>query len=404
MNEVKMSKHNPDFASDEPGVGIIDLLIILARYKKLIGVFTCLVVLGAVAISLLLPVTYQATTKLLPPQPAQSTASSLISQFSGAAGLVVGAGGLKNPNDLYVGMLQSRTVADRLISKMNLTALYQTDELAKTRKKLADRTNITSGKDGLITIEVEDEDSKRSAQLANEYVKELIHLTRTLALTEASQRRMFYEQELEKAKDNVVNSEVALKDTLDSSGVINVDAESRSIVETSARLKARISAKEVELSSMKAFVTTSHPEFLKANEELSSLKSELGKLENGRQRSADFALQAVGKPSSGFNNIKLLRDLKYYQMLYELLAKQYEIARLDEAKDPAVIQVLDAAVEPEKRFKPKRTIFVLISLVVGLVGGVIIAIVSEGRKQAMREPKFAAQWQELRAAVRFSQK
>lgn len=400
MNDLKTADFNPDFAADAEDPNLLNIFITLARYKKFIFGFTLAAALLSAGVSLILPPVYQGSTKLLPPQQAQSTATALLSQVSGMAGLAAGVGGLKNPNDLYVGMLKSRTIADRLIAQFNLKSVYETDELEKARKKLEDKTTINAGKDGLISIDVEDNDAKRAARLANGYVEELLRLTKVLSVTEASQRRLFFEQQLEQTKNKLANAEVALKGALDSRGVISVDVESRAIVETVARLKATISAKEIELNAMKAFVTASHPDFLKVTEELSSLKAELQKLENGRQIPEQSANVTDVSKNTGFDNIKILRDLKYYQMLYELLAKQYEIARLDEAKDASIIQVLDPAVEPERRIKPKRAILVLLSTAGGLIFAILIALLSDAKRRAMREPKFAAQWQELRSAIR----
>jgi uncharacterized protein involved in exopolysaccharide biosynthesis len=397
MNTVNSAAVAPEDAAKED-VGAIELLIAVARHKKQIMVFSAAVTVVAAAISFVLPDVYKANAKLLPPQQAQSSAAAMLSQLGGMAGMAAGMTGLKNPNDLYVGMLKSRTVADRLISQFDLKKNYDTDSLDKARKILDEKTTVTAGKDGLITIEVEDDSQKLVARLANGYVNEIMRLTRVLAVTEASQRRVFFEQQLEQSKNNLATAETALKRALDSRGVISVDAESRAVMETVARLKAQVSAKEIQLNAMSAFVTASHPDYKRTSEELSSLRGELSKLENGRPGAASTAIGSDGK--GGFENIQLLRDVKYYQMLYELLAKQYEVARLDEAKEPSVIQVLDSAVEPERKFKPKRTIIVLVAAFLSLFLGAAAAIVSEAKRRALQQPEFSLHWNELRANLR----
>jgi uncharacterized protein involved in exopolysaccharide biosynthesis len=378
---------------------LIDLVIVLAKYKKQIVLVPAAVAVLSAALSFALPNVYKAGTKLLPPQQAQSTAAALLSQIGGAAGMAAGVAGLKNPNDLYIGMLKSRTIADRMIARFDLKQHYDTELQEKTRKKLDENTFITSGKDGLITIEVEDEDQKLVAKLTNAYVEELQKLTRVLAVTDASQRRMFYETQLEQSKNGLAKAEMALKAHLDTSGMVSVDTESKAVLETAAKLKAQLSAKEIQLDSMKAFVTPTHPDYRRAEEELASLRSELSKLESGRRDRTDPAPSAVSE--RGLNNIQLLRNVKYYQMLYELLAKQYEIARLDEAKEPSVIQVLDPAVEPEKRFKPKRLLITLLSTM--LAGVAVIAWVfgKEAKRRAMETADGAARWEELQSHLRF---
>jgi uncharacterized protein involved in exopolysaccharide biosynthesis len=227
----------------------------------------------------------------------------------------------------------------------------------------------------------------------------LVELSKTLALTEASQRRVFYEGQLEAAKNNLATAEMSLKGALDTRGVISVDSESRAIVETVGRLRAQVSAKEIQLNSMRAFVTESNPSYKQAEEELASLRNELSKLENGRASGSAAGAGAV-KPG-GFENIKLLRDVKYYQMLYELLAKQYEVARLDEAKNPSIVQVLDSAIEPERKSKPHRAIIVILSTLGAFFFAIMWAFVTEARNKALASEQGAVKWQELKSHLRF---
>jgi uncharacterized protein involved in exopolysaccharide biosynthesis len=398
MNE-ETAGHNsikPDDDANE--VSFLDMLIALAKHKKLLLGLPLLGALAAGGASLAMPDIYRASTVLLPPQQQQSGASALLSQLGGVAGVAAGMAGLKNPNDLYVGMLKSRTVADQLIGQFDLARVYGIKSKDELRRLLAENTAISPGKDGLITIQVEDWDKKRVTQLANGYVDQLLRLTRVLAVTEASQRRVFFERQLELAKNNLAKVEMSLKDTLDTHGVISVDGESRAVVETIARLRAQVSAKEIELNSMRAFVTTSHPGFRRLEEELTSLRSELAKLENGRGPVAVGDQQQTKQ--TGLDSIQRLRDLKYHQMLYELLAKQYEAARIDEAKDPSVIQVLDPAVEPERHVRPKRALMVLLGVVGGFFVGVLGAFFIEMKKKALGEPAVNARWTELRAHLR----
>lgn len=364
MNQTEQNVRTEQGNPGPTTFGLVDILVVLVKNKRLIIGLPLLVAVLAVGVSLLIPDVYRARTKLLPPHAAQSGAASVLSQL-GIAGSVVGAAGMKNSSDLYVGMLRSRTIADKLIERFRLRDAYGTSSLDITRLTLEGNTAIASGKDGLITIDVEDRDRKRAALLANAYVQELMSLTQVLAVTEAAQRRLFFERQLELSKDNLASAEWALKQGLDTKGVISVDASSRAIVETVGRLRAQVSVKEIELNSMRAFVTTANPDFVRVQEELNSLKEELSRLENGRsaQGAAAAVSEAAGSRQSGLENIRLLRNVKYYQMLYELLAKQYEVARLDEAKQSSVIQVLDRAVEPEHKSKPKRLIIVAIATI-----------------------------------------
>ena len=400
MNESKNTIPDSQTIINANEVSLLELVIIVAKRKKLISIVTLAAAIVSAAISLSMPNIYKSNVKLLPPQQAQSGAAALLSQLGGVAGMAAGAAGLKNPNDLYVAMLKSRTIADQLIAQFDLKRVYDLEEQEKVRKKLENNTVITSGKDGLITIEVEDKNQLLVARLANAYVTELLRLTRVLAVTEASQRRMFFERQLELSKDKLAAAEVTLKGALDSHGVISVDSESRAIVETVARLRAQASAKEIELNSMRAFVTTNNPRFKLVEEELASLRLELSKLENGRSDDANGPAKS-GEKQNGFANIKLLRDLKYHQMLYELLAKQFEAARLDEAKDSSVIQVLDPAIDPEKKFKPLRALIVVISSVFAFLAAIVYVLIAEFRRRLLLSSKGAEQWRELMAQFRF---
>lgn len=399
MSQIQASERQETGTRVDDELGVFDILIVLAKHKKMIFGVTFSAAVLAAGGSLILPNIYQATAKLLPPQQSQSTAMAMLSQLGGVAGAAAGAAGLKNPNDLYVGMLKSRTVADRLVGQFDLKKAYGTDSQDLARQKLEASTTISAGKDNLITIEVEDKDQKRVAPLANAYVSELLRLTKVLAVTEASQRRMFYERQLEAAKDNLAKAEMLLKSKLDTHGVISVDAESRAVVETVGRVKAQVSAKEIELSSMRAFVTPVNPDYRRVEEELNGLRAELSRLENGR---GDDAVAA--EKQGGLENVKVLRDVKYQQMLYELLAKQFEAARIDEAKDPSVIQVLDQAVEPERKSKPKRAVIVLLTTVIAAFGAIALAFLSETRRKALASPEGAAQWAELRSYLRLRKK
>lgn len=398
MNKVDNSLGAYDEFEEENNVALVDVLIVLVKYKKLIIGSMLVAVLGAAAVSMLIPDTFRANTRLLPPQQAQSSAAALLSQLGGVAGAMAGGAGVKNPNDIYISMLKSRTIADKVIAQFELGKVYDLQSPDETRQELAKNTTITAGKDGLITIELDDHDRNRAARIVNGYVDELQKLTRVLAVTEASKRRVFFERQLEQAKDNLAAAEMKLKSALSSRGVISVDVESRAVVETVGRLRAQISAKEIQLSSMAAFVTTTNPEYRRTQEELSSLRGELSKLENGRP---GVPTQPDGTKQAGLENIKVLRDVKYYQMLYELLAKQYEVARLDEAKDVSIIQVLDPAVIPERKVKPKRAVIVGLAGFLGLLAGIGLAFLLDTRKRVKLTPERSAKWGEFSTLLGF---
>lgn len=394
MNDMQPS--NTSIVSDEENnVSFIDLLIALAKHKKLIFFFPILLAICGALFSLTLPNIYKADSSILPPQQAQTGASAFLSQLGGSAGIA--APGFKNPNDLYIGMLKSRIIADNLIHQFGLTKVYGGNSFDVARQYLASKTNIMSRKDGLISIEVEDVDPKRAAQIANAYSDELLKLTKVMAITEASQRRLFLARQLELAKDKLALAENALKSALDTRGVINVDSESMAIVSTVANLRTQIVAKEIQLNAMQSFVTVENQAYKRNQQELASMKNALAKLENGKPLVEGSPGQA-GK-QMGLENMKVLRDVKHYQMLYELLAKQYEIARLDESKDASIVQVLDKAIEPEKRIKPKRSVITLSCGFFGLFLAIFWAIFMETMQSAKSE--FKKKLKELKSLLGF---
>lgn len=376
--------------------GLLDLLFVLSRNKKSIIGFPFVAGFVAFVVSLILPPTYRATATMLPPQQAQMGAAALLAQLGGAAGAVASATGMKNPGDVYIGMLKSRTVADRLVKRFNLLKVYDTASMEKARKELELNTSITSGKEGFITVTVEDGDKARVAMLSNAYVDELTKLTRVLAVTEASQRRLFFEQQLEQAKNNLAAAEAALNKGLAENGVISVDSASRALVETIARLRAQVSVKEIQINAMQSFVTVNNQEFKRAQQELSSLRAELNHLENG----GGAAAASSNKTPGGLENIKTLREVKYQQMLYEMLAKQYEAARLDEARDGSVIQTLDAAIEPEKQYAPKPIRVAVISALLALFAALTLAYAKDAIARALSEPAANRKWAEFRGQIK----
>jgi uncharacterized protein involved in exopolysaccharide biosynthesis len=375
---------------DEDEISLLDLLIVLAKHKRIVLGVPLVAGIVAAIVSLLMPNIYTGTARILPPQQSASAASALLNQLGGGLGGLLGAAGgsalgIRNPNDLYVGMLRSRTVADNLISRFELTKVYDEDRLSDTRKRLEKETTIAAGREGIITVEVDDRDPKRAAELANAYVEELKKLTKVLAVTEASQRRLFFEQQLVQAKDNLTTAEIAARQGLQKGGLAQVDAQGRSMIEVTARLRAQISVKEVQLGAMRTFAAEGNPELQRTQQELEALRRELARIEGSSPVGAIGKGEAAG--NAGLDNLGRLRDVKYYEFLYELLAKQYEIARIDEAKDPAIVQVMDRAIEPDRKSKPRRSLLVLLSTLVALFAGIVSAFASETMSRVRSNPE-----------------
>ena len=380
---------------------LLDTLIVLAQNKRFIVQFTGAVLLGAIIIAFVLPKTYTAETRILPPQQNQSSSLAMLSQLSsGLANLAGSSLGLKNPSELYLDFLKSRTVADFVIDKFALMHVYDVKTMKDTRKKLENRTTMTVLKSGVITIEVEDRDPNRAAGIANAYGDALYSLTQRLAVSEASQRLAFYERQLQTAKDNLANAEVELKKTEESTGLLSPTDQARAIIEAVGRVRAQITAKEVELSALKSFGTEQNPQLIVTEQQLTALRVQERKLEQEQSgRPGDVVIPTGKVPEAGLEYVRKLRDVKYYETLFELLAKQVEAARLDEAKDIYMFQVLDKATVPEKKSGPPRLLIILLMTLLGLVSSSVWVL---GREAGMRwrgDPDFARKLRKLRMAA-----
>jgi len=379
-------------AGGDDGASLLDLLVLLGRHRRALLLWPLAAALVAAGVSLLLPKWYTATSRILPPQQGQSTAAAMLSQLGGGLGGVAGGAlGIKNPTDLYVGMLKSDTVADALVARFDLKKVYEEELLVDARKELRRRARFAGDKAGIITIEVEARDPKLAADLANACVEELHRLTSTLAVTEAAQRRVFFERQLQQAKEKLADSEVKLRQAIDQGGLVSVDLQGRAAVETVARLRAQISVKEVQIGAMRAYATAANPEMLRAEQEVAALRRELSRLESGGK--GEPGDETAAGPT-GVGNIRLLREVKYHEVMFELLAKQYELARADESKEAPIVQVMDRATAPERRSSPRRALVVIVAYLIALFAAIALALAREAASSPARRDRLAA----LRAA------
>src|SRR6185437_8967246 len=229
-----------------------------------------------------------------------------------------------------------------------------------------------SGKDGLIRISIEDRDAKRAAELANGYVDQFRSLSEHMAITEASQRRLFFQQQLEEAKENLANAEEALKQTEQKTGLIQVDAQARALIE-----------------SLKTFATGENSQLIQSQKELDALRAQLAKLSGSKDLDEGLIIPKGQVPTAGLDYVRKLRDVKYYETVFNILARQFEIAKVDEAKQGSLIQVVDVATIPDKRSFPNRTLIVLGSVLAGFFVGIVVALLQTVSQRLMSEPRTA---------------
>lgn len=389
---------------EEPKKHFLDPIVTVARHKKLVVALPLAAAVVTAIVALILAPAYTAEVKMMPPQQNQSVASGLLGQLGqlgSFAGATVNAKdlGLHSASDLYAVMLHSRTVADALIQRFSLMSLYQARRHEDARMRLDSSTRIIISKEGVISISVTDRDPKRAADIANAYVDELLKLTQKLAVTEAGQRRLFFEREVQSASDELASAEQALKKTQETTGIIQLDSQAKAMIDSLTTLHAQLAAKEAQIQAMRSYATAENPDLIRLQQETAALRSELTRMEKGQGGTSLTDVSVKDVPEAGMEYLRRLREVKYREALLDLLTRQYEAARIDEAKDAAIVQVLDRAEPPEYRSSPHRTAMVLTVAFLALLLAVLLTFLIESFKKLKSDPEFAVRMQLLRSII-----
>jgi uncharacterized protein involved in exopolysaccharide biosynthesis len=380
-----------DGDDEERGLGLLDLAVPLAENLRLLIAGPLLAGLVALGITFIIAPTYTARTTLLPPQQQQSAASAALSSLGALSGLAGLGSSLKSPAEQYVALMQSNTVTDRLIDQFKLMDVYEVKYREDARKELAKNVRISVGKkEGLLSVEVDDTSPQRAAELANAHVEELRRISGGLALSEAQQRRVFFESQLKQTRDRLTSAQQALQASGFTQGALK--AEPKSAAEGYARLRAEATAAEVRLQALRRSLSDSAPEIQQAQATLGALRAELAQAE----RSSEVA----GNGSADY--VTKYREFKYQETLFELFARQYEAARVDEAREGALIQVVDPALQPEKKSKPKRALTAVAATLAALLLLSGFVITRHFWRRSAAEPRNAEKLVQLRSALRRS--
>lgn len=370
-----------DDADDE--ISLLDLAITIKQNIKLLILTPVAAGLVALGGSFLIQPTFTATTTFLQPQQQQSSALAMLQGLGALGGLAGAASGLKNPADQYVAFVKSRTVQDALVKRFALQPRYEAELHEDALRALESKARISAGKDGLIKVEVDDAEPAFAAQLANAHVEELSKLLDRLAVTEAQQRRVFYEKQLAQTKAKLTVAQTALQRSGINEGALR--AEPKMAAEAYAAMKAEVTAAQVRLQGMRTYLTDQSPEFKLAQSQLGALQGQLSKAESTNTAKSDD------------DYIVKYRDFKYQESLFEMFAKQFELAKLDEARDGAVIQVVDVAQTPERKSKPKKAkIAVLTTLATGFVL-LMFVFMRQAWRNAMQDEATAQKLKQLKA-------
>lgn len=376
--------NNLQQAPTQPHRDLIDLLQVATANIRLLFFGSLGTGLASLAIVFLIPPTFTAKTTFIPPKQQQSSAAAALSDIGVLGGAAGAIAGIKNPADQYAAMLKSVTIADALASQFKLAERYDEQYREEIRKQLAKNTSVLVGvKDGLISIEVDDYDAQTSADIANAYVLELRKLLNRVALTEAQQRRIFYERMVDEAKSNMVKAENALK----ASGVDKeaLKASPMAALEGVARLKAQISVQEVRMAAMRGYLAEGAPEFQQALTELAALR-----------RQMLHAAQSDGPAQSSSDYVARFREFKYQETLFALYMRQLEMARIDEGREGAVIQVIDIAQKPDRKSKPKKALVAVLSTLGGAMLLLLFVFSRNAMRSAAQDAAYAAKLRQLR--------
>ncbi len=384
---------------EEDEINLLELVRVIVRRKRTIIILCAFAALLSVAYSLILPNIYTATAKILPPQKESGGGlSALLSQAGGLAGLAGGMGGLGGSSDLYIGILKSRSVADAVIKRLDLLKEYKAKTPDEARNALASAVKVQAGKDGIISVSSDNKDPKKAALLVNTLVEELGRRSVQLNLSKAGNERVFLEKRLELVKGDLKKAEEDLRRFSEQNKAIKVDAQATASIQGIAQLKAEIVSKEVQLESLRSFQTDESPEIRALRAGIARLKGQLGTMA-GSGRSSDAILSMGSVPNLGLEYARLLREVKIQETIFEQLTKQYEVAKLNEAKDSSSLQVLDEAVAPTKKSKPKRSLIVILSTVSAFFVGIFLVFIQEYFGKMSSEDR--AIWQDIRNSCRF---
>ncbi len=374
-------------SDEDDGMDLLDLALPLLQHWKLLLIGPLLAGLVALGVTYLIKPSFTSRTVFLPPQQQQSAAASALASLGALSGLAGAAAGVKSPADQYVALLQSATVGDRLIDEYKLMQVYDAEFRFEARKELANNTRITLGKkDGLISVEVDDTDPQRAADMANRHVEELRRLSAQLAMTEAQQRRVFFEAQLKKTRDDLTEAQQLLQASGFNPGALK--AEPKAAAEGYARLRAEVTSAEVRLQTLRRNLSDATPEVQQAQAMLGALRAQLVKNE------------ATTDPTGGPDYVSKFREFKYQETLFELFARQYELARLDESREGALIQVVDVAKPAEHKSKPKRALTAVVATIAALLILTVYVLMRHFWRLSAARPEQAAKLAQFRAATK----
>lgn len=381
----------------------LDYVIVILKHKEFLIKATLLSFVVSLVIAFLIPPVYLAETRILPPQTAASSMASVFSTQMGAIGLSPTGLGVKTPNDLYLALLKTKPVAEFVINRCGLLTYYGTNSLDSVRQTLFNNLVARDDKkSGILTIGYKAGSPEKAADIANAFVAGLQTLNNTLAVTEAGQRRLFFEEQLKISKERLIASEEALKSFQQRTGTIKIDDEAKAAIGSASELRAKISAKEVQMRIMRTYATPENPDLLKLQSEIEALRVELQRMES-KADSVNDSLRSVGRISSlETEYLRRMREFKHAEAMYEVFVKQYSAAKIDESRDAGIVQIIELADAPLGRHSPSRRRIVLLSTVLTFLCAIGISFLRNYWDNLNRYAQFAQNYKDLGQYLNFS--
>ncbi len=395
-----------DETGDGPSISLADLLTWLGEQKRLILSVTGMAAVVSLVVALLLPSIYTARTALLAPaSQQQGNSSAALAALGALGGLAPSSLAGRSPDELYVALLKSDSVQRALADRFDLKTHYDVATYEALRRVLPTYVRVSSDKkSGVISVEVDDKDGQFAADLANAHLPEVNKVMSRLAVSEAQLRRMFFEKQLNDAKENLVKAEQSLRAVQEKSGVIVLDKQAEALITGAALVRAQISEREVQLKVLRTSATEQNPDVLRLSSELRALRGELARMESAQGGSTGSAVDMpVGRiPEASIDYVRARRELKLQESMLEGMLRQYEIAKLDEAKEGTALQEVDPALKPDYKSKPSRALIVLVSTVAALLlTSAWVAIRRHAAATRGSDPKRDAAWRRVISAWRF---
>jgi tyrosine-protein kinase Etk/Wzc len=389
------------FDDIEDSINIFDYFVLILKNKMIIflSTFLCAAVC-AIATFFMTPL-YKAEVRFVPPQQqGASLGTQLLGQLSAGGGAGALMGGMKGSSDFYIGVIKSRLVSERIIEHFKLKKVFGVNTMVEAKTALLSCVTAVSEKGNIISIEVVNKDPKLASDIANQYILEMARFNQLFLTSEAAQRRLFFELRLKKIKEDLIDAEKMVKRFEENTGFIKAEEQISQVLGSLGALAIEIRSKEVELNVLKTFTKPQNIERQLLEEKIKALKQAYQKLSRS-DKNFDAGEVKAGPafPKLKLDYIRAQRELKHQEQMYKVIWDQYEMAQLDESKEAPILQVIDPAVIPEKRFYPRKTFITLLGAIVGFLGAIVFIFVREYFLKIKSKPEYSQLMDTLQFSV-----